>query len=310
MPKVFAIVVTWNGMRFDWINKCLSSLQKSDIHVQIIVVDNCSSDNSVEYVQDNFPAIQLISSSENIGFGAANNLGLEKALQLGGEYFFLLNQDAWVNTNTIRMLVEQSQNNPEFGILSPIHLNGKGNALEEFFESRIVPSNCPDLYSDFVLNQVRDKIYKSGFINAAAWLLTKECVKKVGGFSPIFYHYAEDDNFVQRLFSKKLMIGVYPKVFIFHDKENSKTHAQTNPETYRRRLVKLHLSSPDRDFSSNYFLWHIRKEIIKNIFYMKMSKFKLAMQDYIYFRINTNNIEIQRAKSLSESEYIFLNYQK
>ena len=185
---------------------------------------------------------------------------------------------------------------------------GSGNSIEDFFESRITPVHCPGLYSDFVLNKVRDNIYKSGFINAAAWLVTKECLKRIGGFSPVFYHYAEDDNFVQRLLFKKMKIGVYPQVFIYHDKKNSKTHAQSNTEIYKRRLTTLHLSSPEREFDSKYFLWHLRKEILKSAIVLNIVKFKKVRADYLYFRTITSNIEIQRLKSMAKSPYVFLNY--
>ncbi|MCG2794062.1 MAG: glycosyltransferase family 2 protein [Weeksellaceae bacterium] len=216
--KVFAIIVIYNGMQNSWIQKCFDSVINSTIAVQIIAIDNGSDDGSVAFIQENYPDIEFIISQENLGFGKANNVGLRKALDLGGDYFFLLNQDATVDPDTIEKLVQQSKLNPEYGVLSPLHLNGTGDALDYNFSLYITPSHCPHLYSDFVLNRVADRVYECDFVCAAAWLITKESLRIVGGFSPVFYHYGEDDNYVHRLKYHRLKIGVYPKVCIYHDR--------------------------------------------------------------------------------------------
>src|SRR5690606_5946888 len=161
----------------------------------------------------------LLENTDNRGFGGANNQGLKYALKHGGEYFILLNQDAYVKQNTIEELVKQSVKNHDFGIISPIHLNGDGTALDYTFSEYISPSSCKMLYSDFVINKVKDKIYLSNFICAACWLLSRKTLEIVGGFNPVFFHYAEDDNYIHRLHFKSLKIGVYPKAIIFHDRE-------------------------------------------------------------------------------------------
>lgn len=308
MKNVFAIVVTWNGMRYDWVSKCLSSICESDIPVKTIVIDNASTDHTVEYIRQHFPDVILIASKENLGFGAANNLGFEKALTMGGEFFFLLNQDARVDKDCIGKLVVQSKKKPEYGILSPIHLNGKGDAMEAFFETTIGPNLCPGLYSDFVLNKVEDRIYKSGFINAAAWLLTKECLKRVGGFSPVFYHYGEDDNLFSRLVYKKMKIGVYPKTFIYHDKENSKTSPHDNETKYRQRMTTIDLAAPVREFDFAHYLRYFGKEYLKRMLKGNTKGAKEALKDLKHFKKERNIIERIRLESMSDKDYLFLNY--
>src|SRR5690606_25364916 len=182
--KTFVIIVTYNATRNDWIFKCLQSIEISNLKIEIIVVDNNSSDSTINIIKKDFPEVTLIESKENLGFGKANNLGIIEALKRGCDFVFLLNQDAWVENDTIEKLVENAKKNPEFGIISPMHLNGKGDALDYNFSNQISPIYCKKLYSDFVLNQVENKIYESDFVCAAAWLLSKECLRKVGGFSP------------------------------------------------------------------------------------------------------------------------------
>ena len=69
--KIFSIIVTYNGMR--WYDRCLGSLRNSELPVETIVIDNASSDDSVNYIKANFPEVHLIESNENLGFAKANN---------------------------------------------------------------------------------------------------------------------------------------------------------------------------------------------------------------------------------------------
>ena len=92
--KIFAIVVTYNGMR--WYDRCFGSLRNSDMPVETIVIDNASTDETVSYIKEHFHEVCLIESKENLGFAKANNIGIKRALDNGADYVFLLNQDAWV----------------------------------------------------------------------------------------------------------------------------------------------------------------------------------------------------------------------
>jgi GT2 family glycosyltransferase len=198
-----------------WINKCLNSCKG----YQIIVVDNNSKDHTVNFISKNFPEVKILNQHQNLGFGAANNIGIRYALSQGAEYVFLLNQDAYLKPNTIDTLVKVHQANPSFGILSPIHINGEEKSLDKNFSSYISYNNNPSLFYDALTNNLKS-IYEVPFVNAAAWLLPKSTLLKIGGFDPLFFHYGEDDNYCQRVLFHKLKIGVVPTTFVVHDRDN------------------------------------------------------------------------------------------
>ena len=133
--KVFAIIVTYNPLQ--WIEKCFFSVENSAIDVNIIVVDNGSNDGSQAIIKEKFPNIIFVQNNENVGFGKANNQGIEIAYKSNADYYFLLNQDAWIEKNTIQNLIKINQDNPDFGILSPVHFNGLGTALDFGFQKAI-----------------------------------------------------------------------------------------------------------------------------------------------------------------------------
>lgn len=220
MKSVYCIIVTYNGM--PWIRKCLESLLQSEYGLHIIVIDNASADQTPEYIQANFPTVECIISKHNLGFGQGNNLGLKIALNKGADYVFLLNQDAWVENKTIGDLVQAQMQNPEFGILSPLHLNGAGNNLEEHFYGYLVRSDIRALlWNRLIGDQTIERIVETPFVNAAAWLISSDCLIKTGGFDPIFFHYGEDNHYANRVSFKGFKSGILPTCRIFHDHELS-----------------------------------------------------------------------------------------
>jgi GT2 family glycosyltransferase len=214
--KVLVIIVTHNASK--WIEKVLSSLSGYDI----LIVDNNSSDSTLNLITA-YPIAKLIKSDSNLGFGKANNLGLKFALENDYQYAFLLNQDAWPKGNSIDKLVEIANKNTEFGILSPVHLTGDGSKLDSGFVHYIKNSVDDLLLNDLISNK-KSCIYQVPFVNAAAWLISKECLQRVGGFDPIFFHYGEDYNYCQRVNFHGYKVGFVVESFIFHDRENRTTN--------------------------------------------------------------------------------------
>jgi GT2 family glycosyltransferase len=118
MPKVSIIVLNYNGKHF--LNDCISSILKQDfIDYELLIVDNNSSDGSIEYIKNNFPEVILVESGKNLGFAGGNNLGVKHSK---GELIVLLNNDTIVNEGWLTGLVE-AINKENVAIASPLILN-------------------------------------------------------------------------------------------------------------------------------------------------------------------------------------------
>lgn len=216
--NVYSVIATYNGMR--WIDRCLKSLFESSQHSHIVVVDNGSHDNTVAFIKANFPSVQLIETEKNLGFGQANNIGLKLAKEHKADYTFLLNQDAWVEKDTIEKLMQAHIENPLLGIISPIHLTGTGEEFDRIFYDYLSQSDVKDLVTASLLHkQSFDGVITTSFVNAAAWLISIECLMKTGGFDPVFFHYGEDNNYAHRVLFKGFTIGILCNTYVFHDKE-------------------------------------------------------------------------------------------
>lgn len=218
VSKIFVVVVTYNGKQ--WYDQCFGSLRASELPIEVVVIDNASSDDTVQYIRTNYPEVHLITSDINLGFGQANNKGMRYALEHDADYVFLLNQDAWIEPNTIKELADAHKKQPEYGLLSPIHLNARKTAIEKglivyLSTTRHTPN---ELISDFYLG-LKKEIYDTNYVNAAAWLLPRKTMEVVGGFDPIFFHYNEDDNYLSRVLYHGFKVGLVPNVTICHDTE-------------------------------------------------------------------------------------------
>ncbi len=305
--NVYILIVTYNAK--PWIQKCLESaltLVKANF---ILVVDNHSTDDTVAWIQNNFPQINLISLTNNLGFGQANNIGMAKALELGADAVFLMNQDVYLTANTLEALWQQSKQHPEYGILSPMHFNGTGTALDANFSNYIIPSKCPKLYSDAMVGNYQQSIYPLPFVNAAAWLVTKACLKKVGGFNPSFFHYGEDDNYCQRVIYHGFKIGVVPNTKVLHDREQTLNHSYFKDRAIvEKRKAILHYSNPQNKSSFVQEKKKHVKKVIKSILFLRWQQVKRSIMYWQFLKSLPLHTVINNRELSKQTGTSFLNF--
>ncbi|WP_113922796.1 glycosyltransferase family 2 protein [Cognataquiflexum aquatile] len=219
VARIYCVIVTYNGMK--WLPKTLSSIKASHYPLKTIIVDNGSTDVTCAFISEAFPEMHLIQSKTNLGFGKANNLGAKLAMEEGAEYIFLLNQDAYLDENTISRCLAGFGFGSKIGLVSPVHLNGKGEGLDFGFQSCLTEGLCPGFVSDMTLKRAKP-FYPIYSVNAAAWLLDASIIKEIGLFSESFFHYGEDINFQQRLRFFGFQAILISGAFIRHDRDQRK----------------------------------------------------------------------------------------
>lgn len=253
MEKIYLIIVGYNPD--PWIDKVIETFEREPFH-EMVWVDNGSI--GIENLEKKLLACQkpvtFLPQNENLGFGAANNIGIRYALEQYADFFLLLNQDVWLEPGTLSNLIAISKVNPEFGILSPLHLNGLGNGLDKGFANYISPPQNYNLLNDLLLHKkLKNIVYEVPFVNAACWLLTRKCINLVGGFSPLFFHYHEDSNFCHRVHFHGLKVGIVPNLLAYHDRDSRpelKSDVSAEEFLFRlRRQLALQWSNP---FNTNW----------------------------------------------------------
>ncbi len=227
--EILVIIVTFNGMR--WIDRCIDSVRKSDTQADILVIDNGSTDGTVERLQKK--SVEVICNTSNMGFGAANNIGLRRVLEEGYGYAYLLNQDAWVEPDTFRLLLDAFKDD-SYGVLSPVQYDGGGKKMDRQFARR-----C----KRYIAKNKDAGVVEVPFVMAAHWMISRSCILQVGGFSHAFVMYGEDDNYLDRVRWFGLKAGVVPAARAIHDRADR----PDSPE--RRMFLKcnasiIHVSNP------------------------------------------------------------------
>lgn len=232
--RILAIVVTFNGL--EWIDRCLGSLMSSQVPTDVMVVDNASKDGTTEYVKEHFPSVKVVECKDNLGFGAANNIGFRHALENGYDYVYLLNQDAWVFPDTFSRLTCAMETDPRYGILSPVQMTASLTSEDQQFRVKCMSAGA--VYED-------GKVYEVPFVMAAHWMISRRCLMTVGGFSPVFPHYGEDDDYIHRARYHGFKAGFLMGAKAVHDRENRPCPKEVS---MRRKIIisKTKISDPSR----------------------------------------------------------------
>lgn len=288
--KLLVIVVTYNAMQ--WAERCFDSLKASSIENDVFVVDNGSSDGTRDFIKKKYPSVIFKQNETNLGFGKANNIGLQYAYENNYDYVYLLNQDAWVMSDTLEKLINAHKGNPEYGVLSPIQLEAEQKRFDRIFGYVCSQQINNDFINDLFFNR-RQRIYPVLDVMAAHWLISKTCLEKVGGFSPTFPHYGEDNNFNHRVYFKGMKVGIVPSARAIHDRESRiETKEKKMYMFYINWLIKL--SNPN--ITTRHNIIHIIKESIYNLYYFhSFTPIKYGFQI------------IKSMKEISKNKYISIN---
>jgi GT2 family glycosyltransferase len=286
-----------------WLKACLDSC----IGYNVIVVDNASVDNTLQFISDHYPDVIQLPQKENLGFGAANNIGISYALNyFSAEYVYLLNQDAYLVGDTIQDLINKIEKNIEYGILSPIHITADKNNLDKKFKNYLFKGRKDFSEKKLFLKESKT-LYDVSFINAAGWLVTRECLLNVGGFDPIFFLYGEDDNFCQRVLYHGFKIGVVSNVYMIHDRSNreqkeidvtSDEFLKIQANIYKVKYANINEVNIEEKLNEK--LKYLRKQFVKNLILLKFDALK---ESYLKYKLLIENKDkIQKSYSLNKTK--------
>jgi O-antigen biosynthesis protein len=208
--KLSIIIVNYNVKYF--LEQCLFSLRKAckGIEAEIIVIDNRSSDGSIEYLRPKFPEVRFLKKENNIGFAKACNAGLQQAK---GEYILFLNPDTLVPEDCFAVCFSFFDRHEDCGAIGVRMVDGSGKFLKE--SKRSFPSPVTSLYKLVGLSRFfpRSKVfskYHMGHLDdsknhevdvlaGAFMMIRKEVLEGTGGFDEMFFMYGEDVDLSYRI---------------------------------------------------------------------------------------------------------------
>lgn len=236
MKKVSIIIVNWNGINH--LKKCLPSLARvSYDNVEIILVDNASTDGSVEYVVKFFPKIKIVGNKKNIGFAGGNNKGVAKAR---GDYVLLLNNDTVVTRSFVNELVKVLDENAAVGVV-------QGKILSMDYRSRLDSVGAFFTYTGFLYHYGYFQKDKKKYDNTkylytakgACMMIRKVLIDKIGLFDNDYFAYFEETDFCNRVWLSGYKVVYAPKSVVYHKvggTSNSMNNAFIQFHSFKNRI--------------------------------------------------------------------------
>jgi len=204
---VSVVIPTWN-LKKD-LGECIDSIKSSTYNCyEIIVVDNNSTDGTIELLNESYKDVILIRNSENLGFAAAVNKGIEKAIDLDSKFVFVLNNDAIIYPSTLTRLVEISRSISRLGIIVPKVMFYDHQDIIYSIGDKVFPLFPIPIRIGFKKKdrQKYNKIFHLDYVTGCAMLIPIETIKKVGFFNENFFMYYEDAEFCFRTKKENLKI--------------------------------------------------------------------------------------------------------
>jgi GT2 family glycosyltransferase len=229
--RAVAIVLTWNGAC--WIEACLDSLLASDYPgLEILVVDNGSTDGTADRARAFGPRVRLIRNRRNLGFAEGNNIGMRAALRDGAELVALVNQDVRVEPDWLTRLAESADANPTFGILGPAQWDYDGRAPDPGFLAAVRAVD-PQVAEAVAAGRRPAGPVVAPSVIGAALLLRRAVLERVGLFDPLYFAYFEEADLCRRARRAGFGVGIVPAARVYH------WHGLAHPEAMSRRASYL-----------------------------------------------------------------------
>ncbi|KAA3619717.1 MAG: glycosyltransferase family 2 protein [Calditrichaeota bacterium] len=217
-PLVYCLVLNLNGNEV--IDEALDSILKMDYaNFRVLVVDNGSTDGSLERVKSGYSEIEVIELSENLGFGGGNNVGMQHALKNGAEWVFLLNNDIVVHENLLTELMNVGISSTSIGVLgAKIYYHDEpdkiwfGGGGVNFFTGVAYHRNLRKIDRGQF-----EEIRESDYITGCAFLVRATVLEKVGLFDDAFFpSYVEDADLSLRIRNAGYKLMYVPRGKLWH----------------------------------------------------------------------------------------------
>ena len=219
MAETSVVVVTYNAL--PWIERCLESVRGHET----IVVDHGSTDGTLELARERFPQARLL-EQENKGLGGGSNAGMRVA---SGNYFLLLNSDAWAVGDAVERLLEFAEAHPEAAIVGPRLSNPDGSlqrsvrgfptlwrlATEYLFLRKLAPRSRA-LNAFYGAGFTHDRVLEAEFLMGACLLVRREAADTVGLFDEDFFMFSEETDWCYRFRQAGWKVLFFPEAEFVH----------------------------------------------------------------------------------------------
>lgn len=251
-----AVVLNWCGLEVS--RACLDSILLSDYSpLEILLVDNASSDGSGQILQHEYPEIPYLQTGKNLGYAGGNNRGIEWALHRGAEYVLIINNDTVVDPSTVTKLVQALESDSAAGAISPkILFHDRPDLISfgggQLSRLRAIGHHTNEGRLDRT-DPMKD-VAAVSFLSGCCLLVPARVLRTVGGFDEDFFAYVEDVDLSLRMADAGYTLLYHPEARILH--HSKPTDAQPSPfQIFLRDRNRRRLARRRYDLKSRLLFW-------------------------------------------------------
>lgn len=216
-PLVYCVIPNWNLK--DDLLECLGSLLGQGYDsLQVVVVDNASTDDSVRAIQSLYPHVHLIQNQVNEGYARAVNQGITWALSRSADFVLLLNNDTWVEPGMLRELIHVSMDNPQAGVIAPKVLHYvQPQRIYSVGDRKYPWSPIPLHVAHNRLDNFKyEGILQVDYVSGCGMMIRADVIRDVGALDESFFMYYEDADLCRRIRDAGYMILTVGKAHLRH----------------------------------------------------------------------------------------------
>lgn len=243
MSDPYIISVILNTNRRDDTLECLETLMRS--HYQnhsALVLDNHSTDGSVEAIRAKFPEVEIFALQENLGYAGNNNVGIKLALEKGADWVFVLNEDTILDPDCLAHLARSGESDPSIGVIGPLvyhhsepHvIQTAGGTIDRYWDTTHIAQDEEDT------GQISG-LRPADFISGCGIMVRRAAIDQVGVIDERFFYYKEETEWCLRIRKAGWKIFVEPQAKMWH-KGVTRNHQPKPHVTYyktRNRFLML-----------------------------------------------------------------------
>lgn len=284
---IYVLILNWNH-KDDLIETIESFCKQTYENIQLVVIDNNSSDDSVKTVRNNYPNIKVIENSTNLGWAAGNNVGIRYALAKDADVILLANNDIELGQeNLIEKLIER------YNRLKSSNKLGICGCRINYFDNREETHNIG--WNIFSKEQQKGKIfnkYKSNttkvdnnanvvdYVSGCFMLIDPQVVKNIGFFDENYFMYAEEADFSLRAWSKGIASIVFDDLVVYHKIANS-SGRNTPFKMYYQIRNMIYLLKKNKPIISNYKYFRNLNWAQNSKYFLKILFGKFTTEKYV-----------------------------
>ena len=296
-PLVYAVLLNFNSAK-DTVN-CIESIKRITYpNIKIVVVDNNSSDNSVELLKALSGQFKLILSCDNFGYAKGNNIGIKYALEQGAEYICILNSDVEVEENFLEPIIEFLSKNKNTGIAGPCICDFENKAVVQSLGAYI------NLYTGLAMGKNKGSFYKSikeavidvDYLGGACFVCKREVFEKVGLIPENYFLFYEESEFCLKAKGQGYSLKCITESRVYH--KGSATISKYSGLSYyflnRNRIIFMRRNADL--LHKIIFALYLPVETLGRVIIRKES-FKLFCYYYEGLKADKHNIDFEKVKA-------------